>query len=103
MARPPSPVRIGIAGCGNVLGPYLAATERLQKKGMAEVTALCGAEKHRLRAIEELHLPGFETDYAALLARPDVDLVVILTPMPDHGRMAKAALHAGKHVLVEKP
>ncbi len=103
MARSPSPVRIGIAGCGNVLGAYLAVAERLQKKGLAEVTALSGSEKHRRRAGEEFHIPNFETDYAALLARPDVDLVVILTPMPQHGVMAKAALQAGKHVLVEKP
>jgi len=101
--RSSSPVRIGIAGCGNVLGAYLAVAERLQKKGLAEVAALCGREKHRQRARQDFAIPNFETDYAALLARPDVDLVVILTPMPEHGCMAKAALQAGKHVLVEKP
>ena len=34
---------------------------------------------------------------------PDVDLVIILTSMPEHARPAAAALKAGKHVLVEKP
>ncbi len=50
-------------------------------------------------------MPGaaFDTDYAALLARPEVDAVVILTPIPEHATMAFAALRAGKHVLVEKP
>jgi predicted dehydrogenase len=45
----------------------------------------------------------FLTDYAELLARKDVDAVVLLTPMREHAPMAKAALQAGKHVLVEKP
>ena len=34
---------------------------------------------------------------------PDVDLVIILTSMPEHARLATAALRAGKHVLLEKP
>src|ERR1043166_6126238 len=101
MSKATSPARIGIVGCGNVLGAYLAVTARLEQKGWATVTALCGREKHRLRAREDLCIPHFETDYAALLARPDVDVVVILTPMTEHGPMAKAALQAGKHVLVE--
>src|SRR6266496_150827 len=98
-----SPVRIGIVGCGNVLGAYLAVTERLRQKGWAAVTTLCAGEKHRRRARDDFHVPNFETEYSALLARPDVDAIVILTPMSQHGAMAKAALGAGKHVLVEKP
>lgn len=38
-----------------------------------------------------------------LLARPDVDLVVIGTPTALHSSQAKAALQAGKHVVVDKP
>lgn len=41
-------------------------------------------------------------DYARLLT-PDIDLVVITTPNQTHYDMVKAALLAGKHVLVEKP
>ena len=103
MAPKASPVRIGIAGCGNVLGAYLSVAGRLEQQGLAKVTALCGRERHRQRARDELHIANFETDYDAFLARTDVDLVVILTPMPEHGGMAKAALRSGKHVLVEKP
>jgi predicted dehydrogenase len=39
----------------------------------------------------------------ALFARADIDLVVIATPNDTHHPLAKAALHAGKHVVVDKP
>jgi predicted dehydrogenase len=42
-------------------------------------------------------------DFAALLARPDVDAVLIATPHADHCPQVVAAARAGKHVLVEKP
>lgn len=42
------------------------------------------------------------TDYKELLANPDVDAVVIATPLFLHGPMAIAALEAGKHVYCEK-
>lgn len=45
----------------------------------------------------------FESDYAKLLSDPSVDAVVLATPAVMHYKMAKAALEAGKDVLVEKP
>ncbi|MEU4743518.1 Gfo/Idh/MocA family oxidoreductase [Actinosynnema sp. NPDC023658] len=44
-----------------------------------------------------------ETDWRALVARDDVDLVDICTPGDTHAEIALAALAAGKHVLCEKP
>ncbi|MDT8915955.1 Gfo/Idh/MocA family oxidoreductase [Amycolatopsis sp. PS_44_ISF1] len=44
-----------------------------------------------------------ETDWRALIARDDVDLVDICTPGDRHAEIAIAALEAGKHVLCEKP
>jgi scyllo-inositol 2-dehydrogenase (NADP+) len=41
--------------------------------------------------------------YEEILSAPDIDLVIINTPNPLHYPMAKAALEAGKHVVVEKP
>lgn len=43
------------------------------------------------------------TDPAAVLADPDVDLVVIATPHQLHAGQAREAIRAGKHVFVEKP
>jgi predicted dehydrogenase len=44
-----------------------------------------------------------EPDSAALLARADIDLVVIAAPNAQHHPLARAALEAGRHVVVDKP
>ena len=41
--------------------------------------------------------------YIELIARPEVDVVDICVPTPDHHEIALAALRAGKHVICEKP
>jgi len=76
--------------------------EKLRTRGLAEVTLACGREKQRQRALE-LGVPRFTTDEKELLTSAEVDLILILTSMPEHARLAKAALNAGKHVLLEKP
>ena len=43
------------------------------------------------------------TDYQEILADPQVDAVLLATPISTHFGLAKAALMAGKHVFVEKP
>lgn len=48
-------------------------------------------------------IPRFTGDSRDLLGSPEIDLVLILTPMPTHAGLAEAALRAGKHVLLEKP
>jgi predicted dehydrogenase len=98
-----APIGLGIAGCGNVLGAYLDVVRRLERRGQARLAALCGREKQRAAVAQAAPGAVFDTDYATLLTRPEVDAVVILTPMPEHASMASAALRAGKHVLVEKP
>ena len=97
------PVRIGIIGCGNVLGAYRAAIDPLRLRGLAEVVAACGRPAQRESALAELGIERFTTDHRELIASPDVDLVLILTSMRAHGRLVREALEAGKHVLVEKP
>ena len=95
-------MRIGVVGCGNVFGAYLPLLERLHRQGLAELVALCGREKHREHA-RRLGVPAFYVHYDEMLRRDEVDAVVILTPMLTHAALTKAALEAGKHVLVEKP
>lgn len=43
------------------------------------------------------------TDFAAAVADPAVDAVIVASPSGDHARMALAAIEAGKPVLVEIP
>lgn len=43
------------------------------------------------------------TDAATIFADPEIDAVIIATDAPSHYRLARQALEAGKHVMVEKP
>jgi predicted dehydrogenase len=54
-------------------------------------------------AAQRLGWASVETDWRALIARDDVDLVDVCTPGDSHAEIAIAALEAGKHVLCEKP
>jgi len=101
-----STVRIGIVGCGSVMrGPYTNQIKRMLAAGSAiEVTAASDVDPLR-RSIAEERFGEilFSTNYREVVESPDVDLVLVLTSMQQHGEITRAALEAGKHVLVEKP
>ncbi len=97
------PIRIGVIGCGNVLAAYRATIDKLRARGQAQVTMACGRETQRDRARAELGEVLFTMRADDVIAAGNVDLVIILTSMTDHARLVRAALEAGKHVLVEKP
>ena len=98
------PVRIGIVGCGDVLGAYMTAIELLRGRGLVEVVAACArTEAKRDSVRDEFGISAFTTDYHELVQSDNVDLVLVLTSMREHGPIARAALEAGKHILVEKP
>jgi predicted dehydrogenase len=68
--------------------------------------ALCSRRRERLVPLAaELGLPedALETDWRRLVARPDVDLVVITAPDALHHPIGLGAAQAGKHVFCEKP
>ncbi|MER7398823.1 Gfo/Idh/MocA family oxidoreductase [Streptomyces sp. NPDC000151] len=68
------------------------------------MNAVCGRDAGAVRAAaDRLGWAAAETDWRALIARDDVDLVDICTPGDSHAEIALAALEAGKHVLCEKP
>lgn len=70
----------------------------------AQVEAICDLSRERLAKVRDLCLSAdLTSDYAALLQRKDIHAVAIATPVSSHYPLAKAALEAGKHVLVEKP
>lgn len=64
------------------------------------------ASAHREHAQEVAHefgIENVESDWRALVAREDIDLVSIVTPVVTHCEMTLAALESGKAVLCEKP
>lgn len=103
MKTPAAPVRLGIAGCGNVLSAYLPLADRLRQRGQADIAAFCGREHQRATTLEAWPSAEFITHYEQLLSRQDLDGIVLLTPMSAHAPMAIQALQAKKHVLIEKP
>ncbi len=98
-------VRIGIVGCGVAMSnPYMSTIQKLKIRGQAEVVAACDVlESKREFVRSKFGITEFSTDYHELVNRNDVDLVLVLTAMPAHGPITRAAMQAGKHVLVEKP
>jgi predicted dehydrogenase len=68
------------------------------------LAAICGRDKAAAEAAAgRLGWAAAETDWRALIARDDVQLVDIAAPGDLHAPIAIAALAAGKHVLCEKP
>jgi predicted dehydrogenase len=99
------PVQLGVIGCGNVLTAYGPAMQQLRARGRADCALACGRAAQREFAQAQLG-PGpirFTTKPEEILASAAVDAVVILTSPAQHASLARAALEAGKHVLVEKP
>ena len=91
--------KIGLVGLG-YWGPNLARNFG----DLAEMRWLCDLDPE----LRELFAPRYSNarftgDFDDLLNDPDLDAVVIATPAVTHYELAKRALDAGKHVLVEKP
>lgn len=97
-------VRIGVIGLGSVAGAYVPHIRRLAMENIpCEIVIACDTRPGQAEQAREWGIPDFTTEPDDVLGRADVDLVLILTAMPSHGPITRAALEAGKHVLVEKP
>ena len=92
---------IGVGGRGQLVGGYMSDNDR------AHLTAICdiypdvideAKTKMHGAASAEVH-----RDYRDLLARSDIDAVLITTPAFLHPEHFEAAVRAGKHVYCEKP
>ena len=94
-------VRVSIVGLG-YWGPNLARNFNACSGAMLHT--LCDADEGRLQAMGAVYPAARRTtDLAEVLADEEVDAVALATPVHTHYPLAKAALEAGKHVLVEKP
>jgi predicted dehydrogenase len=94
-------IKVGVIGYGywgpNLVRNFMAAS------GSA-VARVCDLRAERLGTLNKLY-PGIKTCGNAIdmINDPQIDAVVIATPVSSHYELALAALQAGKHVLVEKP
>jgi predicted dehydrogenase len=95
-------VGIGIIGTG-AIGTWGHFPGYLEIPDRARVVALCDKNpSSTARILDKVDAKTY-TDYRELLKDPSVDAVDICLPHYLHGRVAVAALEAGKHVIVEKP
>ncbi len=97
------PIRYGIIGVGAVtLRAHLPALNMMDD---VEVVALCNPSRAKAEQGAALcrRRPDLLEDYRELLARSDIDAVVIASPNHTHREITLAALAAGKQVLCEKP
>jgi predicted dehydrogenase len=96
----PAPVRVGVIGCG-YWGPQLI--RNFSEIAGADLIAVADPRPDRLEYVRARHRSVVcVADHADLLEM-DLDAVVVATPIHTHHRVARDALLAGKHVMVEKP
>ncbi|MGD9714477.1 MAG: Gfo/Idh/MocA family protein, partial [Thermomicrobiales bacterium] len=95
-------LRLAILGAGNVAESYIRQIRRLRDDGKdLELTAICSRTGEAAASLaSRFGIATHGANYPALLERTDIDAVIILTPMQFHYEHARAALSAGKHVLV---
>ena len=94
-------VRIGIIGAGFIADYHL---DGLRAAGGAYVRVIAGRSRDKAAAAAARHgVAAVASDWREVLARDDIDAVVITTPDDTHPEIAIAAARAGKHILLQKP
>ncbi|MEV5569176.1 Gfo/Idh/MocA family oxidoreductase [Spirillospora sp. NPDC052269] len=95
-------IKVGVVGASGWAGAsHLPALEGLAE---FEVTAVATTRQESADKEAAAHgVPLAFADAGTLVAHPDVDLVVVSVKAPEHAKVIRAALEAGKHVLSEWP
>jgi len=92
-------VRIGLVGCGYWGAKHLRVLHEL---GHGPRVVIADCDRERLAELARVYPSvGVAADYDELLERTDA--VIVATPCSTHYELARRALLAGRHVLVEKP
>ena len=94
------PVRFGVIGSGFMGRTWAGVMTHHVAPEDARLVAVAGGRGAAALAAD-MGVPTETVD--GLLARPDIDAVVVATPVPAHRPLVEAAARAGRHVLVEKP
>lgn len=91
-------INLGLVGMGHVADYQLEALKRL-----ANFRLVAACDKDSAKRTKVPQDISFYQEPDELMASPNVDAVLVSVPIQEHFRVAKAALEAGKHVLLEKP
>ena len=97
-------IKVGIIGCGGIAnGKHMPSLAKVKD---CEMVAFCDIVPERAeQAAKEFGTPTAKvyTDYKELLTDPEIEVVHVCTPNRSHSFITVDALHAGKHVMCEKP
>ncbi len=94
-------LRVGVVGLG-YWGPNLA--RNFAAIPGCELRWICDPRREAREAVAPSFPRAIATaEMSDLLEDPELDAVVLATPVPTHARLATSAAHAGKHCFVEKP
>lgn len=99
------PIRLGLIGTGLAVEKlHWPALRRLTDRYAVTAFADRSTDQgRRFSSYSGVDMAGFTTDHRELLARDDVDAVLISVPIPFLYGIAKDSLDAGKDVICEKP
>ncbi len=101
------PLRVGLIGCGNVVEyGHRPALNALKSTGEAQLVAVADVTPARLDIAGHWfghHRPALYSDYRDVLARDDIEAVVITVPQQFRRQIVLDAFARGIHVLSEKP
>ena len=100
----PRKVKVALSGLGSVsqrgVLPHLAQSDALER---VELVACCDVVAERAQqTAEKFGWSEWYTDYEEMIAKADVEAVLLAGPIPVHYPQAMTALKAGKHVYVQK-
>ncbi len=93
-----SKLRVGVAGAGHLGNLH---TKMYAQIPSAELIGVYDIDQGRAKSVADTHNSKAFSDLASLLG--DIDALSIATTTKSHYDVARAALNAGKHVLIEKP
>jgi predicted dehydrogenase len=95
-------LRVALIGCGRIA--QVAHLPALEKATEVELVAVSDPSRAVAEAVARRYgVPSVFADARHVLAEPAVEAVIVAAPDRFHYPLARAALEAGKHVLVEKP
>jgi predicted dehydrogenase len=94
-------VKVGMVGLG-YWGPNVA--RNFDNLAGCELTWCCDADEAQREKWSKVHRETrFTPDLDDLLSDPELDAIVVTTPVPTHASMVETVIGAGKHCFVEKP
>ncbi|MBV6521947.1 MAG: Myo-inositol 2-dehydrogenase [Gemmatimonadaceae bacterium] len=100
MASTTGTLRFGLIGCGDI---GRLRVDALARSPGCKLSVVADADQNRARSFAQGSDVAVADDWRALVAREDVDAVLVCTPPRLHAEMCIGAAEHGKHVLCEKP